>query len=58
MHNNTMRSVDCNGKQCIISDRLHNYYTTFGLLLCRLTFTSAYFAFTDISVSSVNLARC
>ena len=40
MHYNTMRSFDCNGKQCIISDRLHEYYITFGLLLCRLTLRS------------------
>ena len=36
MHYNTTRSIDCNSWQSIISDRLHNYYITFGLLFYRL----------------------
>ena len=45
MHYNTTRSIDCNGKQCIISDRLHNYYITcfsVGLLLLRLPLRFAF----------------
>ena len=38
-----MRSVDCNGQKGIISDKLHNYYIIFGLLLGLLAFTSAYY---------------
>ena len=48
MHYNTMHSVDYIGLQFIISDRLHNYCITFGLFLCRLTFTWTYFAFTHL----------
>ena len=33
----TIRSIDFNGKQSVISERLHNYYMTFNVLLLRLT---------------------
>ena len=47
MHYYNMRSVDCNGEQCVISDRLHNHYKTFGLLLSQLALPSPFTGHTD-----------